>query len=118
MPDNAIEEAQACLLKAVEAVSTAYPPLDPPSSQPTETEPLDLLDEFFEWCFRRMNWKGCKADIGKSQSSLQEKGFDFDAAAVITAEQWKDLSLKSSQLDKFKTTCPKFKAERRSQRKK
>ena len=86
---------------------------EPPSSAPTETPPLEVLQALFQYCKDSVAWRGFEANLGAIEVALHDNGYDIDGIKGLTAEDWKEMGLLRGQREKFLNSVRKFKCLRR-----
>ena len=93
---------------------TAAPQLDLPSSQPTETGPKELYEEFFLWAYNEPSWKGYTDDLKDIDGRLESEGYDLDTALRISAIDWRgDLHLRRGLQEKWNSSVRRWLSKRR-----
>ena len=86
---------------------------EPPSSAPTETPPLEVLNALFRYCKDSVAWRGFEDDVDAIEVALHTHGYDIDGIKGLTVVDWHEMGLKRGQREKFINSVRKFKCIRR-----
>jgi hypothetical protein len=85
-----------------------------PSSQPSETPALELYTAFFNDMAQSPRWSGYTGILDDIRTTLLDNGYDLEAAAAITKEDWLRYDLKAGQYDNFKKCLSKWRNRRKN----
>jgi hypothetical protein len=91
-------------------------PIEPPSSQPSETAPDERVTAFFLWVQHEVRWKGLKGDLDDIKWNMRDKGFDVEGMKKLSLERWLGWNLKEGQHEKFCNSVSKWLSMRKEDR--
>lgn len=86
---------------------------DPPSSQPTESGAIELMEQFFEWAGGQAVWRDYVGDLARVKEVLMDEGYDMKDTRKISNTEWvTDLKLRRGaygrlmdSIDRWKRSC-------------
>ena len=99
---------------AIAAKRSPTPIAKPPSSQPSITTPLELIEQFFNHCLLQHRWLGLQDDIDTIRTTLINEGFNIQGIERVSKEDWQSMDLKRGQFEKLKESLRKWKIARRA----
>lgn len=78
-----------------------------------QTEPLDLLDSFFEWCKQSPAWGASEeADINQMRAYFHDQRYDVESLHTVSDADWRDAGLKMGQKVRIMRCVKKWTLER------
>ena len=99
---------------AIAAKRSPTPIAEPPSSQPSITTPMELMEQFFGHCCSQHRWLGLQDDLDTIRTTLFNEGFDIQGIERLSKEDWQLMDLKRGQFEKLKESLRKWKLSRRA----